>query len=309
MAEVTKLIAPRSGKQNLDRSKQASSLGNHWSPRDTWLRQGVLFCCLLGLLAGCQFKSPLNTGNPNLRLGNPSGATPTLSTPNNYLIERLQYVLSYNRDKGIPNWVSWQLNADWLGKLPRGTFTPDESLPAGWYRVVPQDYTSSGFDRGHLVPAADRNRTPEDSAAVFLMTNILPQAPENNRGPWEQLERHCRDLAEKGHELYIIAGGAGIGGQGSRRRQTTLQHGKIAVPSVTWKIVVDLKQSKQGIKGINMKTHVIAVIIPNQNNIGSKNWHEFSTSVRAIESLTGYNFLSEVPADIKANLESKVDEK
>jgi endonuclease G, mitochondrial len=68
------------------------------------------------------------------------------------------YALSYNRDKGIPNWVSWQLNPGWLGNVDRSNnFRPDTTLPTGWYQVRQGDYTSSGYDRGHLCPSGDRH--------------------------------------------------------------------------------------------------------------------------------------------------------
>jgi endonuclease G len=105
-------------------------------------------------------------------LGKPSNAT--AFNAKDYLLVRPQYALSYNRDKGSPNWVSRQLNQSWLGSLPRLPFEPDGSLPQSWYQVQPNDYTSSGFDRGHLVPAADRNKTTADSQAVFLMTGVDP---------------------------------------------------------------------------------------------------------------------------------------
>ena len=130
--------------------------------------------------------SAISQSSPHLLLGKPSNAT--AFNAKDYLLVRPQYALSYNRDKGSPNWVSWQLNQSWLGSLPRLPFEPDGSLPQSWYQVQPDDYTGSGFDRGHLVPAADRNKTTADSQAVFLMTNIFPQSPDNNQGPWEKLE-------------------------------------------------------------------------------------------------------------------------
>lgn len=274
------------------------------------LRQIGWCCCCALLLVGlssCQLWPQGLSSNPNLLLGNPSGATASLASPNNYLIERPQYVLSYNRDRGIPNWASWQLQASWLGSLPRRDFMPDASLPTGWYRVTPQDYTGSGFDRGHLVPAADRNKTANDSQAVFWMSNILPQAPENNRGPWEQLERYCRELAKQGHELAIVSGGAGVGGQGSKQRKTALGRGHVTVPAVLWKVVVVLPRPGVGIKGITTQTRVITVIIPNQNQVKGKNWHNYTASVKAVESLTGYDFLSNLPANIQTALETKID--
>jgi endonuclease G len=83
-------------------------------------------------------------GSPaaNLLAGNPSGATADPSKPDNYLMERPGYAISYNRSKGTANWVSWRLDASDLGAAERqNDFRPDDALPAGWYHVTPSDYT------------------------------------------------------------------------------------------------------------------------------------------------------------------------
>jgi endonuclease G, mitochondrial len=252
------------------------------------------------LLSACRSaKVPGDAGSIHLVLGNPSNAEASPTHPENYLIARPQYALSYNRDRGIPNWVSWQLNAVWLGDLPRLPFSPDNSLPGSWYRATPNDYTGSGYDRGHMTPAADRNRTPEDSQAVFLMTNILPQAPDNNQGPWERLESYCRKLALQGKELEIIAGGYGT--------QTTLANGKIAAPTHTWKVIVVLDRPGTGVDGVSNSTRVIAIDMPNLNGIKRTRWQKYRVSVDQIEAATGYDLLSNVPEAIQKKLESQVD--
>lgn len=271
------------------------------------LVQGMLGFILAVLLAGCELLPTLFAiFNPNSRLGNPSDATASPAQPNNYLIVRPQYVMSYNRDRGIPNWVSWQLNQTWIGSLPRTEFEPDSSLPEDWYRVRPSDYTGSGFDRGHLVPAADRDSRPDDRQAVFLMTNILPQAPDNNRGPWGELERYCRQLVEQGKELYIVAGGAGTGGTGEKGNRQSLR-GKVAVPAKLWKVVVVIDRPELGLEGITEATRVMAVIMPNRQGIKDQDWRQFSTSVDAVEALTGYDLLSNLPVSQQAVIEAKVD--
>jgi endonuclease G, mitochondrial len=247
--------------------------------------------------------------SPHLLLGKPSNATSF--NANDYLIVRSQYALSYNRDKGIPNWASWQLNQSWLGDLPRVPFEPDPSLPQGWYHVQPSDYTGSGFDRGHLVPAADRDHTAADAKAAFLMTNILPQAPDNNQGPWEKLESYCRTLARNGKELYIIAGSVGEGGSGSKGAQTRIGRGQISVPKQVWKIVLVLNAPESpapatAISTINEKTPVIAVVMPNQQGIKEQTWTPYRTSIDAIETMTGYDFLTNVPEPIQGVLEAKL---
>ncbi|MBD2457283.1 DNA/RNA non-specific endonuclease [Nostoc sp. FACHB-87] len=243
----------------------------------------------------------------HLLLGNPSGAVNSTANPDNYLIIRPQYALSYNRDKGIPNWAAWQLNKNWLGNLARPGFTPDTTLPNGWYRVTPNDYSGSGFDRGHMVPAADRNKTQQNSQAVFFMTNIIPQAPDNNQGPWERLESYSRDLARQGKELYIYAGSSGVGGTGKNGAKTTIANGKVTVPSRTWKIVVVLDKPGLGLNGVNKNTRVIAVDMPNQQGIKNDKWTKYRTSVKKLEEITGYDFLKNVPTEIQQVIEAKVD--
>ncbi|HWW62971.1 MAG TPA: DNA/RNA non-specific endonuclease, partial [Thermoanaerobaculia bacterium] len=103
--------------------------------------------------------APPYTADVHLTFGNPSGAVNDLFTPNNYLMEKPEFALSYNRDRGTPNWVSWHLTDEWVGSLVRiDTFRPDPQVPPDWYRVLHIDYQNSGFDRGHMTPNADRDK-------------------------------------------------------------------------------------------------------------------------------------------------------
>jgi endonuclease G len=275
-----------------------------------WETRLFIVCVAVLMLSGCAIAADLifsqGLANLNLALGNPSYALPHSASANNYLIVRPQYTLSYDRDRAIANWASWELDSSWLGNLPRPDFAPDPSLPEEWYQVRPGDYTGSGFDRGHLVPAADRNATPEDSAAVFLMTNIFPQAPDNNRGPWERLERYCRDLAVQGNQLHIMAGSFGLGGVGEQGRRTEIR-GRIAVPETIWKVIVVNDRPELGIDGITTETRVIAVLMPNRQGIKEENWRSFRTSVDEIEERTGYDFLSKIEPEIQDVIEARVD--
>jgi endonuclease G, mitochondrial len=266
----------------------------------------VILLVPLFLLTGCTgLLNAISIGqtSPHLLLGKPSDAN--AFNANDYLIIRPQYTLAYNRDKGIANWVSWQLNQDWLGSLPRPLFAADANLPQGWYQVQPRDYTASGFDRGHLVPAADRNKTVADSESVFVMTNILPQAPDNNQGPWERFESYCRNLVQQGKELYIIAGSSGAGGIGLKGKRVTIAKGKVTVPEQLWKVAVVLDQPGLTINSVTERTPVFAVIMPNQQGIKELSWKTFQTSIDAVEELTGYDFLSNIPKPIQAVLEAK----
>lgn len=269
----------------------------------------LLSLLLVALLSsGCQLmhQNLSVADNIHLTLGNPSHAA-QLEADRYHLLLRSQYALLYDRTTSTPAWASWQLNASWLGDLSRPVFTPDPGLPPGWFAVAPRHYTGSGFDRGHIVPAADRNRTPEDSAAVFYMSNIAPQAPDNNRGPWEQLESYCRKLVKSGKELYVVAGPTGKGGVGSAGAKTAIAANKITVPAAFWKIVVINNRPGLGLTGITPNTRVIAVLIPNQQGIKEEKWQTFRTSIRELEQRTGYDFLSNVPSEVQDALETQAN--
>jgi endonuclease G len=243
----------------------------------------------------------------NIAMGNPSNAVPDAANFLNYLMIKPQYVLSYNRDRGTPNWVSWHLNPSWLGSAQRqDDFRADASLPAGWYRVQSTDYTGSGFDRGHNAPSADRSNNTENNSATFLMTNMIPQAPNNNQQTWANLESYCRTLVDRGSELYIIMGSYGIGGSGSNGSMNTVANGKVTVPNRIWKVIVVLPQGNNDVNRVQNSTRIIAVNTPNTNTINAS-WGTYRTSVNEIELATGYNLLSSVSATIQQEIEAKID--
>lgn len=255
------------------------------------------------------FKVNFPPDNTHLAMGNPSGATPNVSNENNYLLEKPQYVMSYNRSRGTSNWVSWYLGSSWLGSAPRqNDFRADTSLPSGWYQVSGTDYSGSGFDRGNMTPSADRTNTVADNSATFLMTNMVPQAPDNNQGPWEQLESYLRSLVANNQEIYIIAGSYGTGGTGSNGGVTnTVAGGQVTVPAQLFKIAVVLANGSDDVNRVTTSTRVIAVIMPNTQGIRNIDWRQYRVSVDSIESSTGYDFLSNVSPYIQSFIEAAVD--
>lgn len=275
-------------------------------------RQKLLYCSMLSIaifLVSCrQFEIPFGRESSNIHLlmGNPSNATTSVSNSENYLITRPQYALSYSKNKGIPNWVAWELNSTWLGDAPRtGKFSPDEELPVDWERAKPSDYTGSGFDRGHMVNSEDRSRSPADNLATFLMTNILPQSPDNNQGVWVQLENYSRQLVRSGKELFIVSGGHGQGGIGLKGAKATVGRGKVVVPALTWKVVLVLNRPNSGVAGVDKNTQTIAVIVPNKQGIKFDSWRQYLTSVQEVEKLTGYRFFTSVPEGIRSAINAK----
>jgi len=222
-----------------------------------------------------------------------------------YLMIKPQYALSYNKDKNIPNWVSWNLDASYFGDAPRlkGKFLVDDTLPDGFYRVRHDDYTGSGYDRGHMVRSEERTRTAEDNKATFLLTNILPQYHDLNAGPWLRLEEYAQELSQRDkRELYLMAGGVFY----KNKKTSTIGKG-VAVPDAFFKIIVVLNRN-QSADDVSAETRVITVLMPNKEGIMGDGWEKYRTTVDDIEKRTGYDFLSAVPESIQRVLEAREDD-
>jgi endonuclease G len=242
----------------------------------------------------------------NLLLGNPSKAD---RDANNFLLVKPYFVVSYNNQKGEPHWVSWRLSRDDLGDAPRrNKFSTDTTLPEYFNRVSENDYTNSGFDRGHLCPHGDRMKNQEMSYATFVMSNIVPQSHELNERAWAMLEIYCRDLAKDEHDrLYIVAGGAGAGGTGSHGYREGFANHTVVVPAKCWKVIAIVPDDgTEDLTDITPATRVIAVIMPNMPDVGY-DWSRYRVSPAEVETLTGYRFFTALPADVSAALRQKVD--
>lgn len=248
-----------------------------------------------------------DNSDQSLTLGNPTDAKESFLSPDNFLIDISQYALSYNNERGIPNWVSWHLDIDDLGSAQRSeSFLSNPVLPTDWDRVVSGDYTGSGFDRGHNCPSADRTASSEDNKATFFMTNIIPQAPKQNREPWRELEEFSRDLVKDDNELYIIMGNSGLGGIGSNGYAEVLRN-RVSVPKYVWKVIVVLPEGNNDLLRIDEDTRVIAVLMENEN-IDFEEWYEYRTTVDEIEEIAGFDLLAELPFFIQSAIESRIDD-
>jgi endonuclease G, mitochondrial len=246
--------------------------------------------------AGNDRYAPAPPNYPHLGMGIPVDTDPS----DDYLMQKSQYALSYNNDRRVPNWVSSNLNAEHFGDVPRfsGKFMPDAQLPAGFYRVRHEDYSNSGYDRGHMVRSEERTDTPANNMATFLTTNLLPQYHELNAGPWLRLEELCQRFAQRSNkELYIICGGI------FSKTPATIGRGGVAVPDQCFKIVVVLERG-QSAKDVTTKTTVLAAIMPNRRDVAGENWRKYAVSVDAIERATGYDFLTAVPVEIQRVIEA-----
>ena len=251
--------------------------------------------------------APVINDNDHMYFGNPSNAAFLTDSINNYLMRKDYYAVSYSRDRGTPNWVSWHLFSNDIGSTPRqDDFREDITLPAGWYQVTNASHTSSGFDRGHNCPSGDRTSTLAANSATFLMTNMIPQAQYNNQIVWAGMEDSLRRLVTQGNELYIIMGSYGMGGTGNGGYKTTIDGGRVTVPSNIWKIAIVIANGNNDSARVTTNTRVIAVDVPNTNTLFSS-WKNYRTSVDAIEAATGYDLISRMPVLLQAALEARVD--
>lgn len=245
----------------------------------------------------------------HLIFGNPSGATDNINDKNNYLIELPQYHLSYNNERGTPNWVAWHLSNEWLGNIPRqNDFRDYAELPLEFFIAQEYDYSGSGFNRGHCCPSGDRKCSEEFNSNTFYMINIIPQAPNHNQIPWRILEEYCRTLVDEGKELYIIMGNYGKGGIGENGYATSIADGYITVPASIWKIIIVLDKGTDDLDRIDTNTRIITVDIANTQLASDSHWGNYRLSIDDLEERIGYDFLSNLDTHLQENIESEVDD-
>lgn len=253
------------------------------------------------LLFGARADATIGTAY-QMVLGNPSNASADTNNHDHYLIQRTVEAMDYSDNLGEPNWVSWDLTGSDIGSSGRSpSFYTDTNLPPNFYRVMTGDYTHSGYDRGHMCPSFDRTDTTNDNKLVFFMSNIVPQTPDNNQGPWESLESYCQSLAQT-NELLIICGPSGFSGA------LINTNGPVFIPAYTWKIAVVVPPgSGTALSRITRATRVIAVNVPNIAGIRSVAWTNYLTSVNVIQTNTGFTFFTALPPEVATVLRATVD--
>ncbi|HSU67067.1 MAG TPA: DNA/RNA non-specific endonuclease [Tepidisphaeraceae bacterium] len=271
---------------------------------------GAILAAILYFRWQQQLSQNAVAGTPDMLLGNPSNAAPDPAQRDNYLMIKPYYVLAYNNTNGTPNWVSWRVTIDDLGSAPRKqTFDPDATLPPTFKVVTTREYAGSGFDRGHMCPHSDRGGNEQMSFATFVMTNIIPQAPNVNQKAWAQLENYCRGLVRQHNHLYITSGPIGGGGRGSKGFREVIGGGDVLVPAECFKVVVVVPEDggSDDLSKINAGTRVITVDMPNDQDEVGEVWDKYRCTPAAIETKTGFHFFGNVRPDVAGILRQKID--
>jgi len=293
------------------------------------MKRCVLWLLSAGLfIAGCKKKTediitpppppPVVVGdNDPLLPGNPTQAQASASFPENYLKDNGYYKLAYSKSRGIPLWVGWHFQSEDKGSTPRqDDFRADTQLPAGWYQVQGTDYSGSGFDRGHNCPSADRTSTVSANSSTFLMTNMIPQAPTFNQGPWAGLEDFTRNtLVGTNNEAFIWMGNLGSGGYNANGLYHTITNGYVTVPAKVWKVVLVIPKGNSDLSRIHSDATVLVVNMPNDNTLyttgGTTAWRNYVTTINALEANAvnagvPLNLLRDVADSIKSILKTKL---
>ncbi|HEX2684859.1 MAG TPA: DNA/RNA non-specific endonuclease, partial [Ferruginibacter sp.] len=178
-------------------------------------------------------------------------------------------------------------------------------------------YSGSGFDRGHNCPSADRTSSISANSSTFLMTNMIPQSPRLNQGPWATLEDYTRNtLVGTNNEAYIFMGNYGAGGYNTNNLFfSTIDAGHVTVPANIWKVIVVIPKGSNDATRIDTSATVLAVNMPNDNRLyatgGGNVWRNYITSISALEQQAGMNavaldLLQSVATNVRSYLKLKI---
>lgn len=214
------------------------------------------------------------------------------STLDNYseqIISRKGYTVSYNSDYCNPNWVAYVLERGEL-RAPKtkrsDKFIKDPEV--NFNQAGNEDYRRSGYDRGHLAPAADMSWSTSTMAESFYFTNMSPQKPSFNRGIWKELEEQVRKWADK-ESILLVATGPVLE-KGLKR----IGPNRVAVPKYFYKVIIDPTGSDK--KGIGFVM---------SNEASKKSLQEYAVSIDSVERLTGINFFESMPDLLEETLEEQ----
>lgn len=205
------------------------------------------------------------------------------------LLCRKGYLLSHDPARKTPAWVAEHLTRDKAKKNAQrsNNFRPDSDLERG-RRAELSDYKGSGYDRGHMAPAADMAWDGQAMSESFYLSNMVPQVGAGmNRGIWAELEKKVRAWVLERGELYVYSGPIYPPGEAK-----TIGPNSVAVPEFLYKIVLDPE-----------KKEALAVIMPNRK-LSTQDLPKYLVSIDEVEEKTGLQFFSTLPAREQERMES-----
>ncbi len=210
---------------------------------------------------------------------------------NELIIKHIGYVTNYNPDWKIPNWVAYELtDVEVNGTIPRAKhFVPDPEVPEH-LSATTNDYRNSGWDRGHMAPAADMKWSETAMKESFYLSNICPQNQKLNGGIWKDLEEHVRQLALEKGSIYVICGPI------VSDNHKSIGDNKVAVPDFFFKV---LMQNDNG------EMYAIAFLFPNKAT--DNPLMTYALTVDELEDITDMDFFPTLPDKVEKKMESEID--
>lgn len=205
------------------------------------------------------------------------------------VIHRTGYTLAYDAKTRTPQWVAWELTKkETQGTVERSNdFQPDPDVKGA--KVVTKDYSHSGYDRGHMAPAADMKWSKKAMMESFYMSNICPQDHNLNTSDWSELENKSRQWARRFGKVYIVCGPIYNG-----KRNEYIGDHRVKVPDAFFKVVLINEKKKQCAMGFYF-----------ENEAGERKLQEYLVPVDHIEQLTGMDFFSALPDNLEDRLEAE----
>lgn len=235
-----------------------------------------------------------NRPQTNVSLPMPSGKKlemPTSLVPlPEQIIRHTGYTVSYNQKLRLPNWVSYELTRkETKGKEKRSNRFLADPLVKGWI-ATNADYARSGYDKGHMAPAADMRWAPQAMKESFYFSNMCPQHPQLNRRGWKNLEEKIRDWAVADSAIIIICGPI------IDKPSKTIGKNKVAVPERFFKVI--LSPFVKPARGIGFLFNNRQAVEPLST---------YAVSIDSIEKLTHMDFFSPLPDEIENAVEANAD--
>lgn len=216
---------------------------------------------------------------------------PSTKNSSGRLIVREGYTLSYNTVRLIPDWVAYELTAlETEGDEPRGEHFKKDPEIKGLQAEV-SDYRNSGWDKGHMAPAADMKWSEGAMDDCFYLTNICPQDHKLNTGTWKKLEEQCREYARYFGTLYIVCGPV----VGNNRYGTIGENG-VMIPDGFFKVLLAPYYGEY--KGVGFLF---------ENKKGGRKLVEHAVTIDEVERVTGIDFFPSLPDDVEDAVESAVE--
>lgn len=196
--------------------------------------------------------------------------------------------LAFNPDNHTPDWVAWELLGSETNGVEsrRSKFIADETVAGS---PTSKDYTHSGYDRGHICPAADQKWSAKAMDDCFYMTNICPQDHALNSGAWSTLEAKERIWAVRDSAIIIVAGP--VYNSSDKRR---IGETGVRVPSAFYKVIL---------APFLEHPRAIGFVYPNMTSPG--NMKDYVMTVDEVEKLTGIDFFYNLPDEIENIVESE----